>query len=47
MNVPRDDAFTGQSEFLASDNKCYELRFTDMAHKEDAAAWLSPRGLVL
>ncbi|SDA54101.1 HNH/ENDO VII superfamily nuclease with conserved GHE residues [Janthinobacterium sp. 344] len=35
----RDNAFTGQPEFLASDNKWYELRFADMAHKEDAVSW--------
>ncbi|PKB13783.1 HNH/ENDO VII superfamily nuclease [Janthinobacterium sp. 64] len=40
----RDDAFTGQPEFLASDNKWYELRFADMAHKEDAVSWWNRLG---
>lgn len=40
----RTDPATGKVEFLAGDNKWYELKFADMAHKEDAVVWWNRLG---
>jgi hypothetical protein len=40
----RKDEFTGKEEFMGSDNKWYDIKDADMAHKIDAVSWWNKTG---